>query len=392
MAATVEQTNNKIIYRIAAVKRVAAGLLSLDAILRENGPTTGKNAPLAAVYRATRTPQSIIDAAARVESEYCLKVTPVLNDYYGGRAGAPASYNRLVSSENFVSAIDDIVYALDRILDSMCPLVGAVRAFAKHKDIAADARKQVAALTAQTVEIPIERRDAEICNKCETRMEIFAEESKLVCPNPFCNEVEHLVGVVFRDDQCYTQDGQKAKHNGYDTSRHYRFWIDRLQAKEPKTFGQDELDKIQYLIDRDGYNRRLLTCRNMRDILKDPKVNLTYLNDHIPLLIKTFGGMAPPQLTFQDDQMLSTRFDNAMRLYERVHADGGNKPYYPYFIYKLVEYAFKDDPEKLRLLDYIHLQSRDTVIKNDNTYKQMAAMSCPDDGIVYVPTNANMRV
>jgi hypothetical protein len=58
-----------------------------------------------------------------------------------------------------------------------------------------------------------------------------------------------------------------------------------------------------------------------------------------------------------------------MKLYDMVNPEGGNKPYYPYFIYKILEEMFKDNAEKSRLLDYIHLQSRETVIKNDKYYQ-----------------------
>jgi hypothetical protein len=75
-----------------------------------------------------------------------------------------------------------------------------------------------------------------------------------------------------------------------------------------------------------------------------------------------------------------------MSLYEQVATEGGNKPYYPYFIYKLYEDEFKDDPAKLRILEYIHLQSKDTVTKNDIIYRSIAELAPPEDGIVYRPT------
>ncbi len=86
------------------------------------------------------------------------------------------------------------------------------------------------------------------------------------------------------------------------------------------------------------------------------------------------------------------RFNKAMRLYDIVVPGGGNKPYYPYFIYKIMEYEFRNKPEKLRLLDFIHLQSRETVIKNDKLFKRMCELADKNDGLVYEPTDPGGRV
>jgi hypothetical protein len=43
------------------------------------------------------------------------------------------------------------------------------------------------------------------------------------------------------------------------------------------------------------------------------------------------------------------------------HEKDPNRPYYPYFIYKIAEDEFKDNPEKLKILDYIHMKSEDTI-------------------------------
>ena len=141
------------------------------------------------------------------------------------------------------------------------------------------------------------------------------------------------------------------------------------------------------MLNRDQYNRKTLSCLQIRVILKDPYVNATYLNDHAPRLVVKFGGMAPPQLSFQEDKVISARFAQAMILYDEVNPSGGNKPYYPYFIYKIIEHYFKGNAEKLRLLDYIHLQSRETVAKNDGYYREMEKLAGADDGIVYTPTD-----
>jgi len=217
------------------------------------------------------------------------------------------------------------------------------------------------------------------------------ELSEMYCSDDNCGKIKQIVGAVFKDEHC-SQDMRSSKSNKHDTSRHYKFWIDRLQALEDKVFDEKILTKIQYVLNRDRYDVKTLTCKNMRAILKDSKVAATSLNDHVPLLVKTFGGPAPPQFTFEENKLIASKFSKIMKLYEKVNPNGGNKRYYPYFIYKIVEREFSNKPDKLRILNYIHLQSRDTVIKNDKYYKQICNIADKSDGFVYKPTDPCGRI
>ncbi len=118
---------------------------------------------------------------------------------------------------------------------------------------------------------------------------------------------------------------------------------------------------------------------------------MTEYNDHAPLLVKLLGGTPPPQFDFQENRDMAIMFNKIINLYHKVNPDGSNRPYYPYFIYKMVERKFANNPEKLRLLDYIHLQSSDTVKKNDYYYEQICALSAPEDDLVYIATNPYER-
>jgi hypothetical protein len=227
--------------------------------------------------------------------------------------------------------------------------------------------------------------DYEICS-CGQRMSVDPDNSELVCG---CGNVIRIVGAVFRDEQYYLQEGQRPKHSGYDTSRHYRFWIDRLQAVESKRFEPEEIERIKAAIARRGLQKRELNTLVMRKILKECK--LTGLNNHISLLIKTLGGRAPPLLDHSENLVCSERFNKIIRLYEQVNPGEGNKPYYPYFIYKIIEGMFPPGNDKLRLLSYIHLQSRETLTKNDKWYREICKND-PDHELIYRPTDPSRRL
>lgn len=333
----------------------------------------------------------IVDELQTIESNYNLAIIGVLSSYYGGVENEEVvtrEYYRIITSENFTASING---SINKTINIINILNGALKCNLLTKPVTnemsyklGDICKSIEYGRAISVNAALEKKNYEVC-KCGSRMTVIPEFSKLKCPS--CGKIKDIIGTVFRDDQFYPQEGQKTKHGGYDTSRHYRFHIDRLQALENKTFDDADLENIEYVLKRDCYDRKRLTCEQIRDILKDPKVDATGLNDHAPLLVKILGGVPPPQLNFQENKIASIRFNKSMRLYDIVIPKGGNKPYYPYFIFKILEYQLRDNPEKLRLLDYVHLQSRETVIKNDKTYEQMCILSDKDDGLFYTPTD-----
>ena len=295
-----------------------------------------------------------------IENEYILSVSEVLSRYYlGDEKNAPIDYYRIITHENFSAKLNAVL---------------GTSGGSKELD---QARKICPNMLLENVQF-------DIC-VCGSRMDVVPELSELKCSE--CGMIKYIEGVVFRDEQFYPQEGQKTKHSGYDTSRHYKFWMERLQAMENVEFDRQVLNNIEYVIRRDGYDRAALTCAQMREILKDPMVKATRLNDHIPRLVVAMGGPAPPRLDFADHKVATARFNKIMMLYERINTKGGNKPYYPYFLYKIFEEMFKDNPEKLRILDYIHLQSQETIVKNDRIYEQICKQADPGDGLVYRPTD-----
>lgn len=356
----------------------------------------GANATAKRVRAATSVRERL-DAIARETAEayddYRLSTVGPLNDYYtsANESESTQAYYLAVGCGNFAPKINCL---LKQVAQLTLPME------AVSKTIPAAARKGImenlkllnnhteAALRVD-LSTPIEKCDSEVCS-CGQRMEILAETSEMRCPSPICGEVMRIVGIVFRNDQFYPQEVQKTKHGDYDTTRHFRFWLDRIQACENKEFSEGTLSAIDRVLTIGNYDRKTLTCRQMRRILKDPKVKATHLNDHIPLLVKTFGGPSPPTLSFGEVKLLTVRFGRAMELFEKVRKGGKNLPYYPCFIMKILEEMFKDDEEKRKILYFINLQSRDTVVKNDIYFKNVCSIADEEDGLVYRPTDPAM--
>jgi hypothetical protein len=393
MFGTVESTHNKIIEKINITRKSIMDMRDMvliyrNAAERRNGR---KYSDIVLMIDGLYFNQ-ILNELESIENQYTLAVVGILSDYYNNvdsEENNTKVYYRIITSENFVAKIHECISKVKTISNIILKIVQLnVLPKSECRESEYELNKILKSVDYASnidVGITLEKNNYEIC-KCGTRMTVVPELSELHCGD--CTRVKSIWGAVFRDDQFYPQEGQKTKHGGYDTSRHYRFWMERLQALENKVFSPDELNKIGNAIKRDGYNRHELNCRLMREILEDPEVNLTHLNDHSPLLVKTFGGAPPPRLDFHEDRLTSIRFNKVMKLYDIVNPNGGNKPYYPYFIYKILEHMFKDNPEKLRLLNYVHMQSRETVIKNDKYYQKICELSDPrTDGLVYTPTD-----
>lgn len=339
--------------------------------------------------KTTYVPINIyLDELATCHDNYLLEIADALTKYYSGadtEANTRKEYFRVLAAGNYVSTID-------RYIGLTITHATALRSNDPTTiDVILNDARAVASIS---IPVLLEKKAYDTC-KCGARMIVKPDHSVLECPQ--CGRIKDLAGTVFRDEQFHPQDGQKTKHGGYDTSRHYKFHIERLQALENKTFDDTILSRIEQVIRDDGYDRKSLNCEKMRIILRDTRVSTvgkngtlikgTKLNDHAPLLVKMCGGKAPPILSFKENQLASLRFSKIMALYDQVVPEGGNKPYYPYFIFKIIEHMFRADPTKLRLIDYIHLQSRDTVIKHDKIYEQICLLADPDDGLVYTPTN-----
>lgn len=242
----------------------------------------------------------------------------------------------------------------------------------------AQAQRDLTQSLAVEVEIRVAKIDYETC-KCGRRMTVLPENSELICA---CGRTKELIGAVFKDNQFYPQEGQKTKHTDYTPNRHYQFWIERIQGLENKTFADADRAKIDAVIARDGILPCELNVELMRKILKECGLS-TQLNEHATLLVKLCGGTPPPLLTFHENKLASTRFDKIMELYAEINPAGKNRPYYPFFIYKILETMFDGNVEKLRILNYIHLQTRCTTIKNDGYYRQICARARPEDGLIY---------
>jgi len=205
----------------------------------------------------------------------------------------------------------------------------------------------------------------DICD-CGNKMIIQSNTSELLCIR--CGYTVYLIGSVTEENQLFAQEGNRVSHGSYDPARHCKFWIERIQAKESTIIPEEYIEKIRKSIKKDRIdNLKSISVKQFRAYLKQN--NLSKLNDHIPLIKKIITGYIPPQLTYNEHQLLFIYFDKATKTYERIKpSNKKNSLYYPFLIYKILDIIIKDEQKKKNLLSCIHLQSYDTLIDNDRIW------------------------
>jgi hypothetical protein len=374
----------------------------------------------------------IINDCTSLEEEYNIKIIEPLAEYYGNKLSDEYNqysenyhtekFYQIICSENYIAKINSIIDQLNNYLNVLITLYidyckiknnkkrtnakksqkGKKSQQEEHIDDTEDdiesqddyfnnflndnfidpvnqiiSRIKHQINSAKNIKIEVQQKkiNYEQCD-CGTNMSTNTLTSELKCIN--CGLIVTLYGIDFGDYQL-NYDNNKNKNGSYDPNRHYKFWMDRIQGKEKKNIDKKIKNKITNSVERNNY--KINNVHDMRRILRI--THLTNYNDHSSLLIKECFNIAPPQLSEKMLINVGIKFNRIMYLLNLITGGSGNRPYYPYFIYKIFEdeidtfaekkYYIQDDLKKLEILkdNFIHLQSDETVIKHDKLFYQM---------------------
>lgn len=333
-------------------------------------------------------PNIYLDRLDDIERDYKLSTVTILTQYYKSNGHLPKytkEYYRVLAAGSYFSRVDAICLSCDNMLRLLYDKFSTESLHGKSQNFLKMINDVIVmndSVTAIGMVCAVEVISYDVC-KCGRPMTIYSDLSELRCDH--CGICREVLGAVFSDEQFYPQEGQKTKYSDYAHSRHLHFWMDRIKGDEDYRSFAHMLEPIKECIRREGVHSSELSCAYIRKILKE--LAITKLNHHVAVIIKQCGGPSPPQTTYEDNRDIAIRFNKIMELYDVVNPDRCNKPYYPYFIYKIIESKYKGNAEMLRLLDYIHLQSDLTVIKNDNYYRQICELADPEDGLEFHVTD-----
>jgi hypothetical protein len=307
-----------------------------------------------------------------LSENYEVDVVSSLISYYEGNSSASIMYQTQLLENNYIGKINEchnimLIIIGKYVNNCESPILISLKKKYENIEMVADPEK------INYKECP-----------CGEAMEVFPVNSELICPK--CGFIKILYGTVFEDTQFYNQEGQRTKHGSYDPSRHCRIWVSKIQARGSVDIPAKCIDLLVECVKRDGITdgRRVL-CSQIRKYLKE--IHYTIYNDYIPFIRKIITGVVPPQLTNSELRLLYNIFDKAMHIYDTIKPMfKHNGMYYPYIIYKILDHILDNNMRKRKILECIHLQSRETLISNDDTWSDI----CEEiDGIKYKPTDEN---
>lgn len=385
---TVENSNLKFKSKIAVTQtRATQSLQILSELIVDATPTASSR-----LKQVREHINSMMRDLVHYDAEYNITMIGHKVEYYTNKhreLKITREYHRTFASDNYAGRVSAVVSRLAKLHEEL--VASNSKTKNPHYIKLAEIGREFVKINSNNNHTYMPEQKADDICVCGEHMAVYQEASEYRCSR--CGAFKSIEGTIFKDEQFYQSEScHKSKQSGYDYAKHYRFWMDRILAREDKKFKQRDLDNIAYVLNRDKITRSKLTCALMRTILKNELVQAEHLNENIPLLVKSFGGQGPPNLDFQDMRRMQIKFDKIMRLYELCNPHSPNKPYYPYFIYKVAESEFKFNPAKLKIINFIHLQKRETVMKNDNWFKRICAMTEPIDDLTYVATDPARKV
>lgn len=218
--------------------------------------------------------------------------------------------------------------------------------------------------------------DSNIC--CGMKMELDELKSQYSCVK--CGLCQNITNTVFDERYVYSLNGNYSKSIFYQHARTLKEWIENILCRVNFELIATDKQLIENEIRNRGYyvgNRALkLTIEIVRQILK--KLNMQKYNSKATKIMTLFTGIEPPLLTNEDIEFLKNNyFDiiNESIINTKIKAlmPKKNKPYCPFFVYKIVQTYWSDDKEKIEILKFIHLQEEDTVKKMDQIWFEYCA-------------------
>ena len=273
-------------------------------------------------------------------------------------------YNRYLLQERLSSRIHDIFFTIINILEKIGtnPIFSITIGDAKYETI----KNNISDFNTYNINIRSETTKNDKCDICDIKYTIDHEKNELYCKS--CGLVSHLSEELY--DSNFGLLETKQKNSSYDASNHCEFWFKRIFALEPTDMDESILTSVHQWLIKNNYP---ITCKCIRKALQ--KLKLTNFNTHVSLIRKLLTGKVPEPPTYDQKMQIFNYFNKAVQAYIEIYKTthtNNNIKYYPYFIWKIIEIIYKDQPRRrYEIFECIHLQNLDTLKKNDKIWKKI---------------------
>lgn len=321
------------------------------------------------------------DFLALLEStifNYYTYITSLLNEFY----------TTAENTEVYIQKFNSILrrYNIDSDLDKCIQYCHNIYAFIKEPT--EEIKKYYKDLQLDSILIDVNIIKYEIC--CNERMLIIADGSRLYCK--YCHYELEVKGMILDDIQYHTQVNKKGRSNTYDRKRNFRTGLEcTLCLEDVKISPIHDAQIRSYIINEDygepGSAVRL-TIDIIRQIFKELKITTQY-NKHAALFLSKYSGVRAPYFrTSEIDEIVAmyVKIDTIIHMRNNpLTANMNNTPYCPYLIWRIVEYKWPNDPEKLRIWYFIYIKEPTTIHRLDNLWCYICEALKPQYNIKYSP-------
>ncbi len=276
----------------------------------------------------------------------------------------------IIESGNFIASIEDL---FNRVIRSQQFLAAVFVESKSAKKIFTEFKPIMESVSNILIDSTRDKVDHSKCSCGDVMMySIVSKEFECKTCGAFLPDNETSTGIALA----------KTKITG-ETDRHYKSWMRAIQGQCAAKISSEDLVKVKTA----AMKYIKFSYEQVRCILRE--CGLEKYNSDVPFFMKELTGISPPQFTFDESEIIYLKYKRMMELYDQVKnvEINKNRPYYPFFIQKAIEIVFADNPNKLRALNYIHIQSQSTIIKNDKLFEQICKISSSEDGFIYKPTN-----
>lgn len=213
----------------------------------------------------------------------------------------------------------------------------------------------------------------DICTFCHKgEMSPIEEEGILICN--YCSR--HIPYLVENEKPSYKEPPKESRSGAYKKINHFKEVLAQFQAKETTQIKPEIIANIEDQIKKERIDKRALTYKKTKDILKKLEYNKYY--EHIYFIMDKLG-ISPPLMSPELEETLCTLFIEIQPVYAQCRPNNKvNFLNYYYTAYKLCEHL----GETAYLPFFPMLKDPDKIIEQDVTWKKM----CKILGWTFRPT------
>ncbi len=185
------------------------------------------------------------------------------------------------------------------------------------------------------------------------------------------------------DGVCSVPTSHRKRHGSYDRGRHCRVALKKILTEITFSLPSAEERRI-----RDWFRQypnndiTKVSCKTLRLALRDTR--LTKYNMYIPYIRKILTGNTPLRISQEEQDIICKRAEAAFMILKDPY---GNMPFYQYLVYKVVDLLYANDKARHdSILSCIHLQRKETTVKNDSKWRRACNLLNSDNFYIYCPT------